>query len=85
VACGFPKEAKMKCAICGHDEVRPGTVTMTLERGDATLVIKGVPARVCSNCGEAYLDEEVTASLLHSADAAVQSGVQVEVSAYAPA
>lgn len=46
----------MKCVICKHGETRPGMTTVTLERGGATLVVKGVPARICGNCGEAYVD-----------------------------
>jgi hypothetical protein len=35
----------------------------------------GVPARVCDNCGEEYLDETTTAELLKTANAAAQAGV----------
>ena len=42
----------MKCVICKNGEVTPGTTTVTLERGQTTLVVKGVPARVCMTCGE---------------------------------
>ncbi|HYP42225.1 MAG TPA: type II toxin-antitoxin system MqsA family antitoxin, partial [Chloroflexia bacterium] len=41
----------MRCVICKQAETRPGQVTVTLERDEMTLVIKGVPARVCPNCG----------------------------------
>ena len=54
----------MKCLICKQDETQDGATTVTLERGALTLVIKDVPARVCPNCGEAYVDETVTAELL---------------------
>ena len=73
----------MKCVICKHGETQPGTVTVTLERGATTLVIKDVPAGVCGNCGEAYLDESTSAALLDQAEAAARGGVQVEVRAYA--
>ena len=69
----------MKCVICKQGETQPGKVTMTLERGNMTLVIKNVPARVCQNCGEAYIDETTSADLLMDAENALQSGVQVEV------
>lgn len=69
----------MKCVICKHGETRPSTVTVTLERGTTTLVFKGVPAQVCENCGEAYVDEAITEQLLRTAEAAVKAGVQVEV------
>ena len=42
----------MKCAICKNGETYPGTTTVTLTRGEATIVIKNVPAEVCDNCGE---------------------------------
>ncbi len=69
----------MNCLICKHGETHPGVVTVTLERGGATLVFKKVEAEVCENCGEAYLDEAVTTRLLGTADAAARQGVQVEV------
>jgi YgiT-type zinc finger domain-containing protein len=75
----------MKCVICKHGETQPGTATITLERGGATLVFKSVPALVCDNCGEEYVDEQTTAQLLQQAEAAARSGVQVEVRSYVAA
>lgn len=72
----------MKCVICKHGETQPGTTTVTLERGATTLVFKQVPAQVCTNCGEAYIDENHTVRLLTAAEAAVKAGVQVEVRGY---
>ncbi|MEK7838207.1 MAG: YgiT-type zinc finger protein, partial [candidate division NC10 bacterium] len=37
--------------ICKFGETRPGTATITLSRDGTTLVVKGVPASVCANCG----------------------------------
>ena len=73
----------MKCVVCKHGEVTMGTATVTLERGKTTLVIKGVPARVCTNCGEEYVDEETTRQLLETAETAARTGVQIEVREYA--
>lgn len=75
----------MICVICKHGETRPGTATVTLEREDTTLVIKGVPAQVCANCGEEYVDEETTSRLLRTAEEAARIGVQVDVRQYAVA
>ncbi|MBE2196393.1 MAG: type II toxin-antitoxin system MqsA family antitoxin [Anaerolinea sp.] len=75
----------MKCVICRHGETQPGRVTVTLERGGATLVFKEVPAQVCENCGEAYIDEAVTKQLLEAAQAAQETGVQVEIRAFVAA
>ncbi len=75
----------MKCVICRHGETKPGRVTVTLERGDLTLVMKSVPAEVCENCSEQYVDEETAAKLLKEAEEAAQAGVQVEVRSYVAA
>ena len=69
----------MTCAICRQGEVVAGTTTVTLERGGTTVVIKAVPASVCGNCGEEYVDEATTRKLMGIADAAARTGVQVEV------
>lgn len=50
-----------------------------------TLLFKGVPAQVCQNCGEAYLDEDTTVCLLAVVDEAARAGVQVQVRDYVAA
>jgi YgiT-type zinc finger domain-containing protein len=75
----------MKCAICKVSETRPGRVTVTLERDGTTLVIKNVPADICANCGEEYVNAETTELLLRTAEEAVKSGVQVSVRDYVAA
>lgn len=72
----------MKCVICRHGETKSGKVTVTLERNGTTLVIKGVPASVCGNCGEEYLSEETTARLLETAEDAAREKVLVDVRQY---
>lgn len=74
----------MKCVICKQAETRPGKATVTLERDGITLVIKGVPASICPNCGEEYVDEETTARLLEAAEEAARAGVQVDIREYTP-
>lgn len=69
----------MKCAICKQGDTEPGKTTVTLERGSMTLVFKGVPAQVCANCGEAYVDDEIGAQILKDAEEAARAGVQVEL------
>ena len=82
----LPKEeATMRCVICKQGEIRPGTATVMLERNGMTLVVKSVPARVCENCGEEYVDEDITARLLREAEDAARSGVQVDIREYVAA
>ena len=73
----------MKCLICRSGETQPGMTTVTLERGSATLVFKRVPAQVCENCGEAYVDEDITRQVMQTAKDAARAGVQVDIREFA--
>jgi len=75
----------MKCVICKQAETRPGFATVTLDRPGFTYVVRKVPARVCPNCGEEYVDEEISARLLQSAEAMARAGAQVDVREYVAA
>ncbi len=72
----------MTCVICKHGETKPGKATVTLERGGMTLVFKSVPADICTNCGEQYVDETTTARLLKTAEETAKAGVQVDIREY---
>jgi YgiT-type zinc finger domain-containing protein len=83
---GFQEEEDpVKCVICKKGSTKRGKITVTLERAGTRLIIKGVPARVCANCGEEYLEEKITARLLKDAEEAVRAGVQVGIREYAAA
>lgn len=69
----------MKCVICKQGQTQLGNTTVTLEREAMTLVFKDVPAQVCTNCGEAYVDEHVSGQLLKTAEAAARCGVHVDI------
>jgi YgiT-type zinc finger domain-containing protein len=72
----------MRCVICKQAEPEPGTATVTLERDGLTLVVKQVPALVCPNCGEEYVDREVAGQLLRHAEEVARQGTQVEIRQY---
>ncbi|MEK9140769.1 MAG: type II toxin-antitoxin system MqsA family antitoxin [Nitrospirota bacterium] len=72
----------MKCVICKTGQTKPGKATVTLERQETTLVVKNVPAEVCTNCGEEYVDEKAASRLLKTAEEVAQRGVQVDVRSY---
>ncbi len=72
----------MKCMICKHGETKKGTTTVTLEKDDSTIVFKEVPAHICDNCGEKYIDSSVTKELLKKARKIVESGVEVDIRKY---
>ena len=58
-------------------------VAVTLQRGATSVILKGVPAEVCENCGEYYLSAEVVGQVAERAEAAVASGGEVEILRYA--
>ena len=73
----------MSCVLCKQGETRPGFVTVTLQRGETTVVLKQVPADVCANCGEYYLSSDVAAQVMDKAEAAVKNGAEVEILKFA--
>lgn len=73
----------MTCVICKKGEALSGMTTVTLQRGGCTVIFKDVPARICDNCGEYYLDEKTTAELLARAESAVKNGAEVEIVRFA--
>ena len=49
----------MNCTLCHNGVTQPGLVTVTLEKKGTIVLIKNVPAELCSNCGHYYLSEEM--------------------------
>jgi len=72
----------MKCVICKHAQTRQGTTTITLQRDGTTLVVVNVPAEVCENCGEAYVDEATAGELLRRAEEATRAGAVLDIREY---
>jgi len=69
----------MECVICKNGKTRKGKATVTLERNSTVVVIKEVPAQVCQNCGEYYLDEEMAKEVLKRAEQSVKNGSEIEI------
>ena len=69
----------MKCTICKHGETNDGLTTITLERASSTIVFKDVPAQICDNCGEKYVDGKITKDLLKKANELVKNGTEVDI------
>ena len=72
----------MKCVICKHGETQPGSTTVTVERSGKTVVFQSVPAAICRNCDEEYVDDTTTAHVLETFNAAVSEGVVVDIRQY---
>jgi YgiT-type zinc finger domain-containing protein len=67
----------------GSVDTFPGTVTVTLQRSETTVLIKDVPADVCRNCGEYYLGVPVARKVYAQAEDAVNRHAEGEILRYA--
>lgn len=73
----------MKCVICKTGETHSGKATVTLQRGRTVVVIRDVPAEICEDCGEYYLDEVTAHRVYADAEQSVARHVEVEIQCYA--
>lgn len=76
-------EEEMKCVFCRNGETQPGEITVTLQRGNTTVILRQAPADVCDYRGEACLSSEVTGEVQAKAEAAVKSGAEVAILRFA--
>jgi len=73
----------MKCVICKSGETHAGQATVTLHRGEATIIIKDVPAQICDNCGEYYLSDEISEQVINLAENAIKHNAEVKILRFA--
>ncbi len=66
------------CPLC-KGSVSKGVTTITVELCFGVVVIRQVPAIVCSQCGEEWLDDATSAKVEEIVNAARQKHVAVEV------
>lgn len=72
----------MRCSMCRSGETLPGTTTVTLEREGQVVVIRHVPAEVCSTCGHGITSAATTERVFELAEALLGAGVEVGVREY---
>ena len=75
----------MNCFVCKTGRMKPGNATVVLTKDRSTAIFKDVPALICDDCGEYYLDEATTADIYDRADRAFSSGQEVAISTFAVA
>ncbi len=72
------------CPDCGGQE-QPGTTTFTVDLGFGVVVVRNVPALVCSQCGADWIADDIAERLESMVDDARKRHRQVEVTAFQPA
>lgn len=51
-----------RCPLCGGDK-EAGTTTFSVDLTFGVVVVRDVPALVCAQCGEAWIDDPIAARL----------------------
>ncbi len=71
-----------KCPLCGGSKAE-GKTTFTVELGFGVVVVRDVPATVCSQCGADWLDDSTSSRLESIVLDARQKHHTVEVTSFA--
>jgi YgiT-type zinc finger domain-containing protein len=69
------------CPLCGGLK-KQGTTTFTVDMKETLVVIRNVPATLCSLCGNDWLSDEVAANVESIVEEAKNIHRQVEVTQY---
>ncbi|MGQ9501527.1 MAG: type II toxin-antitoxin system MqsA family antitoxin [Anaerolineae bacterium] len=70
-----------RCYFCGG-RLAPGLATLPFVMGSSVVIIKGVPAEICNQCGEAITSSEVAAAIDAFLKQVQRSGFEISVVAY---
>ena len=62
---------------------KPGTTTFTADLSFGVVVIREVPATVCSQCGTDWIQDDAAARIEAIVDDAKKKRLQVEVTSFA--
>ncbi|MBI2060943.1 MAG: type II toxin-antitoxin system MqsA family antitoxin [Nitrospirae bacterium] len=66
------------CPLCGGEK-ESGHTTYTVDYGAGVIVVRGVPATICSQCGEEWIDAKTARQLEQSVSEAKKKKPQLEV------
>ena len=72
-----------KCPLCGGEK-EDGKTTYSVDLNFGVVVVRNVPAKICSQCGEEWIEHDVSKQLEKVIDTARQSHSQVEILSFQP-
>ncbi len=75
------QERDSRCPLCGG-RLKQGMATVPFVLGDLVVVVKNVPAQVCTNCHEPYMSGKVTDKLTSLVNQLRTLGGEVMVVSY---
>lgn len=70
-----------RCPVCEGKKTK-GTTTYTVDLGFGVVVVRNVPAKICAQCGEEWIDASVARSLENIVLTAKSKHSLVEVVGY---
>jgi len=73
-----------KCPLC-RGEKKPGATTYSVDLGFGVVVVRNVPAKICNQCGEEWIEEKVAKELEKIVENAHLTQCQLEVIPFEPA
>jgi YgiT-type zinc finger domain-containing protein len=77
------KESPDRCPLCGGSK-KPGRTTFTVDLGFGVVVVREVPASVCSQCRADWIDDSIASKLEEIVNDARQKHHFVEVTTLSP-
>jgi YgiT-type zinc finger domain-containing protein len=72
------KKSPDLCPLCGGDR-KPGTTTFTADLGSGVVVVRKVPAAVCSQCGADWIDDSIAKRIEKIVEEARKKRLEIEV------
>lgn len=60
-------------------QVQPGTTTFSIDLQSGVVVVRNVPAHICQQCGEEWLDDEQSVKLEKIVARAREENFQLEM------
>ena len=69
------------CPLCGGKKT-DGKTTFSADLGSGVVVVRGVRATICSQCGEEWIADSTSRELERIVNDARTRGLQVEVTAF---
>jgi len=72
---------KKECPVCGGI-IEKGKTTYTVDMDSGLVVVRNVPARVCSQCGEEWIPPEIAKNLERIVSQAREKGAEIEILSY---
>ncbi len=67
-----------KCPLCGGEKIL-GKTTYAVDLGDKIIMVRSVPAQICSQCGEEWIDAQTAHTLEEIVNETKKRACQVEV------